>query len=93
MGDHSWRTYMWKVQPNWTPEEQRASHGGQYNTRPAYIIKLPNQHQPSRIDFPYRALHTRALMDALIAGKIHSPPDLSVWAAQSAGPKALASAH
>lgn len=96
MGDHSWRTYMWKVQPTWTPEEQAASHGGQYDPRPAYIVKLPNQHQPARISFSYEALHTRALMNALIAGQIHSPADLSAWAApwqESTGSKAPASAH
>ena len=96
MGDHSWRTFLWMTTPAWTPEDQRASHGGQYDPRPAYIVKLPNQRQPAHIGFPYAALHTRALMDALIAGQIHSPSDLSAWAGQwqqSAESKASASAQ
>lgn len=82
MGDHSWRTFVWKTNPQWTPEEQLASNGGQYDPRPVYIVKLPYQHQPARIDLPYAAIHTRALLDALIADQIHSPAALSTWAAQ-----------
>ncbi|GGA72002.1 hypothetical protein GCM10011507_24510 [Edaphobacter acidisoli] len=82
MGDHSWRTNQWKLLSNWTPEEQRASDGGQFDPRPGYIIKLPYQHTPYRVNFAYRAIHTRALFDALIAGEIHSPEELSKWAAQ-----------
>ena len=81
MGDHSWRTnWMWKPQPSWTREEQIASHGGQFDDRPAYIVKLPYQQQSARIGLPYEAIHTRALLDALIHNRIRSPGDLSAWA-------------
>lgn len=80
MGDHSWRTWLWKN--NWGPEQQRATHGGEFDPRPAYIVKLPYQHQPARIDSPYAAIHTRALLDAIIAGQIHSPAGLAAWTAQ-----------
>lgn len=83
MGDHSWRTsFMWKPMPYWSLEEQVASHSGQYDPRPVYIVKLPHQQHSSRIDFPYAAMHTRALLDTLIANQIRTPDDLSGWASQ-----------
>ena len=99
MGDHSWRTsFMWSPMPSWTHEEQVASDGGKFDDRPAYIVKLPHQQQPARIDFPYAAIHTRPLLDALIRNQIRSTGDLSAWAAawndpgsNTRGPAAIAS--
>jgi hypothetical protein len=80
MGDHSWRTRLfWSALPQWTGEEQRASHGGQFDDRPAYVVKLPNQHIGSRIDTPFAAVNTRRLLDQLIAGDIESPDQLASW--------------
>lgn len=81
MGDHSWRTYKWEYGATWTPEEQRATDGGHFDPRPVYLVKLPGQHTPSRIRSPYAAIHTRALLDALMDKHIQSPADLSAWAA------------
>lgn len=83
MGDHSWRTELiWRDSPGWTEEEQIASHGGQFDDRPAYVVKLPEQHIGARIDEPFAALNTRRLFDALLAQKIRSKEELSVWALQ-----------
>ncbi len=83
MGDHSWRTkLMWEDAPEWTKEEQIASRGGQFDDRPAYVVKLPAQHIGARIDAPFAALNTRRLFDALLAQKIRSKEELSVWASQ-----------
>ncbi len=81
MGDHSWRTYMWDSQPSWTQEEQRASEGGRFDPRPAYMVKLPHQQQGARIDVPYAAVNTRALLDAVMDSRIQSPTDLARWVA------------
>ncbi len=44
MGDHSWRTeLLWGGSSQWTKEEEIASHGGEFDDRPAYVVKLPNQ--------------------------------------------------
>ena len=87
MGDHSWRTAtLWAAGPAWSVEEQNASDGGQFDDRPAYILKLPHQHQPARIDTPYTALRTRKLLDALMEQRIHSPLDLSVWVEDTSSP-------
>ncbi|MDW5265599.1 MULTISPECIES: sulfatase-like hydrolase/transferase [Acidobacteriaceae] len=81
MGDHSWRTSLiWANTTSWTPEEQAASHGGQFDDRPAYIVKLPHQQQSARIDLPFKAIDTRSLLDALIADQLHTPDDLKAWA-------------
>jgi hypothetical protein len=79
MGDHSWRTQRWF--PTWYPEEWKASDGAKFDSRPAYILKLPNQQQPAHIDTPYPAFRTRALIDALMDQRIQSPQDLEDWVA------------
>ena len=82
MGDHSWRTApMWVHDTYWSTEEQDASNGGQFDNRPAYILKLPNQQQAAHIDTPYPAIRTRALLDALMDQRIQSPQDLEDWVA------------
>jgi Sulfatase len=82
MGDHSWRTApIWALTTPWSTEEQDASNGGQFDDRPAYILKLPHQQQAARIDAPYPATRTRALIDALMDQRIKSPQDLEGWVA------------
>ena len=82
MGDHSWRTKMfWKGLPDWTKQDQAANEGG-FDDRPAYIVKLPDEHTGARIDAPFAALNTRRLFDALLSRKIRSKEELSAWAKQ-----------
>jgi len=83
MGDHSWRTTTgWKDDPEWTQEEQIASQGGQFDDRPAYIVKLSGQKTGAVIDTPFAALNTRMLFDALLEQKIRSKEELSAWVMQ-----------
>jgi hypothetical protein len=80
MGDHSWRTKLiWSSSHAWTPEDEIASHGGQFDDRPAYVLKLPNQHDRNQIATPFAAVATRRLLDALINKKINSSAALSLW--------------
>lgn len=80
MGDHSWRTKLrWVGAPAWTKEEQAASHGGRFDDRPAYIVKLPHQHKGTRIEQTFAAVNTRPLLDEIIDAKITSPEILSSW--------------
>jgi hypothetical protein len=84
MGDHSWRTQLlWKSAPGWTEEEQLASHGGQFDDRPFYALKLPAQHTPARITSTVHALDTRNLLDALLRHQIQTPAQLNAWAQQA----------
>ena len=83
MGDHSWRTSMiWKDSMTWTAEDEAASHGGEFDPRPAYIVKLPNQQTSAHIDQPFSAVSTRALLDALIQNRLRTPADLQTWASR-----------
>lgn len=82
MGDHSWRTKLfWMTSRDWTPEEQAASRG-EFDDRPAYLVKLPDQKSGTRIDVPFDALNTRRLFDELLAHRIGSSQELSVWVKQ-----------
>jgi arylsulfatase A-like enzyme len=84
MGDHGWRTTMfWKIPGGaWTAEEDAASHGGVFDTRPAYIVKLPGQTAPARIDSLFRAFHTRELLDRIMTNQLKTPADLAAFAAR-----------
>jgi hypothetical protein len=42
-GDHSWRTKMWRPLPGWSAEDERISHGGQFDPRPLLMIHRPGQ--------------------------------------------------
>jgi hypothetical protein len=83
MGDHSWRTKLvWERMPGWTAEDQAASRGGQYDERPVYLVKLPNQQEAARIDRPFHAVRTRALLDAILSGQLRTPRQLDSWTQQ-----------
>lgn len=81
MGDHSWRTrLLWESGPQWTPEEQRASHGGAFDDRPFFAVKLPHQHTPQTISSTVHALDTDALLQSLLRHRIQTPQQLNAWA-------------
>jgi hypothetical protein len=84
MGDHGWRTkQIWfrrTFTAFWKQEDNSASEGGQYDPRPAYMVKLPGQRAGFRVDTKYSAVNTRLLFDELLAHKISSPEDLTAWA-------------
>jgi len=81
MGDHSWRTkLLWENSPYWTAEDQVASHGGQFDDRPAYIVKLPHQTTAARVDSRFAAARTRELLDGILDGSIRSVPELADFA-------------
>lgn len=83
MGDHSWRTtLLWKASTSWTAEDEAASHGGQFDDRPGYIVKLPYQKGAAKIESPFSAVKTRALLQGILDGSIRSVPQLADFAAQ-----------
>jgi hypothetical protein len=82
MGDHSWRTtQIWKDSMTWTDEDQSASRG-EFDPRPVYIVKLPNQQISATIDQRFSAVSTRALLDALMHDHLQTPTDLQTWASR-----------
>ena len=79
MGDHSWRI---SKSSDMVPEERAASDGGQFDDRPAYIVKLAHQNIPVRIETRFAALRTRDLFDNLLNGRISTSRQLARWAQQ-----------
>jgi hypothetical protein len=79
VGDHSWRIFS---REGLGPEELSASDGGQFDDRPAYVVKLAHQNAPARIDTPFAALRTRDLFDNLLTGRISTSQQLASWAQQ-----------
>jgi len=82
MGDHSWRAHLQRngTAQWWTAEDEAASHGGEFDDRPAYIVKLPRQTKGFRIETPFPALRTRELLRKMMSGEVRSPEDLAVFA-------------
>ena len=86
MGDHPWRTKLiWRGTPEWTAEDELASHGGQFDDRPAYLVKLPGQRSGATIDSQYKAIRTRGLMDEFFTGQIKSVEELQAWVRAGGG--------
>lgn len=83
MGDHSWRTSLiWSSTAGWSAEDQAASHGGQFDDRPAYIVKLPHEQVGARVDARFSAIRTRALFDAILQNQVRTPEELRGWVLQ-----------
>jgi Sulfatase len=51
-GDHSWRTQMWRPLPGWSAEDERISHGGEWDSRPVVMIHTPGQQSPETASAP-----------------------------------------
>jgi hypothetical protein len=51
-GDHSWRTGMWRPLPGWSAEDERISHGGEWDPRPVLLIHAPGQQSPQTVTAP-----------------------------------------
>lgn len=51
-GDHSWRTQLWRPQPGWSAEDERVSHGGQWDPRPVLLIHKAGEQEPETVSNP-----------------------------------------
>jgi arylsulfatase A-like enzyme len=56
-GDHSWRTAMWRPLPGWSAEDERASHGGQWDPRPVLMIHAPGQKSGETVSTPTSVMY------------------------------------
>jgi hypothetical protein len=56
-GDHSWRTAMWRPLPGWSAEDERISHGGQWDPRPVLMIHKPGQQSPQIVTAPTSVIY------------------------------------
>lgn len=65
-GDHSWRTQMWRPLPGWSAEDERISHGGEWDPRPALLIHAPSQQEPGTVNAPTSIMHVHDAVAAEI---------------------------
>ncbi len=48
-GDHSWRTQMWRPLPGWSAEDERVSHGGEWDQRPLVMVHAAGEQAPQTV--------------------------------------------
>lgn len=65
-GDHSWRTAMWRPLPGWSAEDERISHGGQWDPRPVLLIHTPGQQTPQTVTAPTSLMYVHDFVAAQI---------------------------
>jgi hypothetical protein len=84
--DHSWRTFIWKGLPGWSPEEQRVS-GGEFEPRPILMVRLPGSHDGQTISRPASAMFMHTMLEAMLRNQVHSDADIDTLlpGASSAG--------
>lgn len=51
-GDHSWRTGIWRTAPGWSEEDERISHGGEWDPRPLLLIHAAGQSNAAIVAAP-----------------------------------------
>lgn len=76
--DHSWRVHLWQQDPGWTEEEQRVS-GGRFDQRPVFLVHLPGEVKPNRVDASLPEFVEHDIVSAMLSGKIQSAEDLSAF--------------
>jgi len=66
--DHGWRTAVWRGNPEWTPEDEAASH--QDTSASPFLLKLPQQTSMFVYDTPFDTVVTRRLIIAILNGRL-----------------------
>lgn len=79
--DHSWRTFIWKDLPGWSPEEQHVSNG-KFDPRPILIVHLPDSHDGQTISVPTSAMFVHDMLEAMLRSEIHSDADIDALRAK-----------
>jgi hypothetical protein len=72
--DHGWRTRMWSRSPDWTAEEQAASHND--TSAVPFLLRLPGQISALRYDRPFNTVITRQILTRMLSGQLTSAEQL-----------------
>ena len=64
--DRIWRTKMWRPLPGWNAEDERISHGGQWDPRPLLMIHTAGQHKAKTLATPTSLMHVHDAVAAEI---------------------------
>ncbi len=70
-GDHSWRTGIWRTTPGWSEEDERISHGGQWDPRPLLLIHLAGQQDAKTVSAPTSLMFVHDFVAAQIQSLAH----------------------
>jgi hypothetical protein len=66
-GDHSWRVGIWRTTPLWSSEDERISHGGRFDDRPALIVHAAGQTSAVKVDAPTSLMFAHTLLHNVLA--------------------------
>ncbi len=69
--DHGWRTYLWRGDPEWTPDEEAACHGDVSGV--PFILKLPGQKSGIAYSKPFDTIVTRQTITDTLNGRLTDP--------------------
>lgn len=76
--DHSWRVNLWRGDPSWTAEDERAS-GGSFDPRPFLLIRFPGEKSGEMRPEPFPELATNGILSAILKGEVRSQGELNQW--------------
>jgi hypothetical protein len=66
--DHSWRVAMWKPTPQWSTEEEAASHG-RFDPRPVLMIHFPGQTAEHDVIGPFDEIRIHEIVARMLRGQ------------------------
>jgi type I phosphodiesterase/nucleotide pyrophosphatase len=85
--DHSWRTQLWRLSPDWTDEEEHISRG-RFDPRPVLLIHFPGQRSSSEVLTPLSEFTEHDIIAAMLRREMRNPENLNAFllsAAQQRG--------
>jgi membrane-anchored protein YejM (alkaline phosphatase superfamily) len=66
--DHSWRVALWRPTPQWSHEEEIASHG-HFDPRPVLMIHFPGQTTEHDITQPFDEIRIHDIVARMLRGQ------------------------
>ncbi len=72
--DHGWRTYLWRGDPEWTADEERACHADASGV--PFLMKLPGQTSGLAYSKPFSTISTERLITDVLSGSLKDPAGL-----------------
>lgn len=70
--DHSWRVPLWRPTPQWSKEEESATHG-HFDQRPVLMVHSPEQQTEQDQTGPFEAVGIHDILERLLRGQSALP--------------------
>jgi hypothetical protein len=74
--DHSWRAWVWRPFPEWSEQEERATHGGRFDNRAVLMVHLPGSDTSHVLSNPVNMLIAHNIVEGLLRGQLHTTADI-----------------